>query len=270
MIKSRVLRNLNLGEMVRVAKISRLSDPWIFELAGRCGFDAVWFDMEHRGFGYETIAPIALACRSTGIDLIVRILKDGYTSPMRVLEAGASVVLIPHCRSAGEARQWARYCRFPPLGDRGFDGVGADADHGLADPAEYLRHANRQVVVAVQIEDQEAVESVEEIAGVEGVDVLFIGPGDLSISYGIPFEWGHPVMLNAIARVARAAERNRKSWGIASDSPKSAQMAVDLGARLISCGSDHGWLVRGLQNAYDAFREVRPSTSAAICVAQDG
>jgi 4-hydroxy-2-oxoheptanedioate aldolase len=256
MINSRVLQKLTAGEVVRMVKISRVTDPWLFELAGRTGFDAIWFDMEHRDFGYDAIGPIAVACRSTGVDLVVRILKTGYSSPMRVLEAGANGVLVPHCRSAEEAREWVRYCRFPPLGDRSFDGVGADADYGLADPLEYLAHANEQTMVAVQIEDREAVESVEEIAAVEGIDLFFIGPKDLSISFGVPMQTGHPAVRSAVERVAAAAERNGRWWGMATDSPETARWAVDAGARLITCGSDHGWLVRGLQASYEQFRRI--------------
>src|SRR5579872_1788574 len=97
MIASRTLRKLRAGDLVRTAVLSRFPEPWLGELAGRLGFDLVWLDMEHRDFAYEVVAPLAVACRSTGIDLMVRILKTGYSTPMRVLEAGASGIIVPHC-----------------------------------------------------------------------------------------------------------------------------------------------------------------------------
>ena len=187
MIKSRALEKLRSGDFVRTAVLSRVAQPWLAELIGRTGYDLIWLDMEHRDFDYAVIAPLALACRATGIDLMVRILKTGYSTPMRVLESGASGVMVPHCRSAAEARQWAEWCRFAPLGTRGFDGSGPDADYMLVDAKDYMSHANRQTFVVLQIEDRDAVDCVDEIARTEGVDVLFVGPADLTISYGVHF-----------------------------------------------------------------------------------
>src|ERR1700722_19589109 len=114
-IKSRVKSILRSGGFVRVVGINRVADPWFTELAGKLGFDVVWFDMEHRGYGYDRIDPLSLACRATGIDLMVRIRKNGYTSAMRALEFGANGVMIPHCQNAEEARQWVEWAKFPPL-----------------------------------------------------------------------------------------------------------------------------------------------------------
>src|ERR1700761_8813528 len=184
MVKSRVLRKLQAGEFVKVAGMSRVRDPWLAEVIGWTGFDVIWFDMEHRAFSYDVIDPISLACRATGIDLMVRLLKTGYTAPMRALEFGANGLMIPHIRSVEEARQWVEWTRFPPLGKRGFDGAGADANYMLCDPIEYMEHANKETFVVFQIEDREAVDCVDEIAALEGFDLIFIGPADLSISYG--------------------------------------------------------------------------------------
>jgi 4-hydroxy-2-oxoheptanedioate aldolase len=257
MIKSRVLQKLRGGDFVRAASISRVTDPWLAEVVGKLGFDAIWLDMEHRPFGYDIISPISLACRATGMDLMVRVLKTGYSSPMRVLESGANGIMVPHCRSAEEARQWVEWTRFPPLGRRGFDGAGADADHILADPLEHLTHANREVFLVLQIEDVEAVECVEQIAGVEGVDLLFVGPADLSLSLGVPLQFQHPKMQAAIDRVASATARAGKWWGIPTGTLQAAQSALDRGARMVTCGSDHLFLVQGFQNVFREFGDLK-------------
>ena len=142
MKKSRVLQKLRAGEYVVTAGVNRVAEPWLTEVIGHIGYDVIWFDMEHRAFGYNQIDPVALACRATGIDLMVRVLKTGYTSPMRALEFGANGILVPHCMNAAEARQWVEWVRYPPLGRRGFDGAGADADYALDDPLEYFEHAD--------------------------------------------------------------------------------------------------------------------------------
>ena len=193
MTNSRVLTKLREKTFVRVAGLGRVVDPWIVTIIGHAGYDVIWLDLEHRAYGYDIIDPLSLACRAAGVDLMVRI-KSGYHSPMRALEFGANGIMVPHCRSAKEARQWVEWVRFPSLGKRGFDGAGADADFSLADPSQYIRHDNEQVFLALQIEDREAVDHIEEIAAVEGFDLFFVGPGDLSLSYGVPMQFGHPLL----------------------------------------------------------------------------
>lgn len=257
MVSSRVLSKLRGGDLVKVVGISRVTDPWLTEVAGRIGYDCVWFDMEHRDHPYAAIAPMSLACRLTGMDLMVRILKTGYSSPMRVLEHGANGIMVPHCMSAQEAQQWVDWVRFPPVGKRGFDGAGADADWSFAGPHEHLRHANAETFLALQIEDREAVDCIDEIAAVAGYDILFIGPADLSISLGVPFEFSHPLMEKAFDKVANACAKHGKFWGSTSGSPEQAQRIVDRGGRFFSAGGDHGSLVNGLKSSFESYKAVQ-------------
>jgi 4-hydroxy-2-oxoheptanedioate aldolase len=254
--KSRLRSVLGANGFVRVVGINRVTEPWFAELAGKLGFDVIWLDMEHRAYGYEVVDRISLACRATGMDLMVRIRKTGYTSAMRALEFGANGIMVPHCRTAAEAREWVDWTRFPPLGKRGFDGAGADGDYALADPTEYLRERNEETFLVVQIEDREAVDCVDEIAAVEGVDLLFVGPADLSISYGVPMQREHPVVQRAIEKVANATAKCGKWWGTVTSTPESAQREVDRGARIITCADDHFLLVKGLQDARQKFQKV--------------
>jgi 4-hydroxy-2-oxoheptanedioate aldolase len=256
MTESRVLRKLRSGGFVITAGLSRIVEPWMAEVIGRLGYDLIWFDLEHRAFGAQHIDPISLACRATGIDLMVRICKTGYQSPMQALEFGSNGLMIPHITSAAEARQWVDWVRFPPVGKRGFDGSGADCAWMLDDARTYIKHANQEVFLALQIEDPEAVDSIEEIAAVEGFDLLFIGPGDLSISLGVPFEFDHQLVQGAIDRVACAARKHGKWWGMPTGSPEAAQKALDRGARLITAGVDHVFLVNGYRNAFEQFSKI--------------
>lgn len=145
---------------------------------------------------------------------------------------------------------------FPAYREEGFDGAGADADFGLADPLAYIQHANEQVFLMLQIEDGEAVDRIDEIAAVEGFELFFVGPPDLSLSYGVPMEFDHAIMQEAVASVAAAARKNGKWWGISTGSPEAAQGAVDGGARMITAGGDHPFLVRGFQRASEEFGRV--------------
>jgi 2-keto-3-deoxy-L-rhamnonate aldolase RhmA len=251
-----VLQKLRDGEFVRVAGINRVVEPWLAEAAGKLGFDVIWFDMEHRPHAFQLVSGLALACRATGIDLMVRVPKTGYTSPMQVLEMGANGVMVPHCRSGEEARQWVEWTRFPPLGKRGFDNAGVDCDYTLADPVEYIKHANKETFLVLQIEDREAVDCIDEIAAVEGVDGLFLGPADLSLSYGVPLQFQHSLMQKAKDKVANAAAKAGKWWGTVTVTPEAAQSDLDRGARMVTCVDDHFALVQGLQNAYRRFAVI--------------
>jgi 4-hydroxy-2-oxoheptanedioate aldolase len=251
-----VRAKLRGGEFVKVVGINRVSEPWLAEVVGQLGFDVVWFDMEHRSHDFDVIDRLSLACRATGIDLMVRICKNGYTSIMRALEFGANGIMVPHCCSAGEAQQWVDWSRFPPAGTRGYDHAGADANYGLSDPIDYLKQQNDEIFLAVQIEDKEAVDRVEEIAGVDGVDLLFVGPADLSISYGVPLQRQHPALQRAIDKVANAVAKKGKWWGTVTETPEVAQIELNRGARMITCANDHFLLVDGLKDAYRDFKEI--------------
>lgn len=251
MIASKVLQRLRAGECARVTGVCRLTDPWVAELIGKIGFDAVWYDLEHRTATEDSAAQMAVGCRAGGADLMVRVRKSDYSMPMRMLEVGASGLMVPHIRSAEEARQWVDWCRFPPVGSRGFDGAGADADYMLADPLAHIRHANENVFLAFQIEDLAAVEAIEEIAAVDGFDILFVGPADLSLSLGIPFEFTHPAFGQAVERIAAAAAGSGKWWGLPVDSPESARRYRQMGACFFAYGSDHVLLVQGYRKLFD-------------------
>lgn len=253
---SRVLRKLRAGEYVLTAAICRVTEPWLAEIVGRLGYDVIWFDQEHRSFPDTAIDPISLACRATGIDLMVRVRKGGYDSPMRALEFGANGIMVPHVRSAAEARQWVEWCKFPPQGNRGLDGAGSDALFGMEGGLDYLEAANRETFLTLQIEDRDAVECVEEIAAVPGVDLLFVGPGDLSLSYGVPFQFQHPLLVEAYKRVDAATKAAGNWWGTVSGTPEAAQLALDRGARMVVGGVDHVFLLDGFQRSFASFSKL--------------
>ena len=261
---------LQAGSFVKVVGINRVTEPWLAEVAGKLGFDVIWFDMEHRAHGYEVIDRMSVACRATGVDLMVRIRKTGYTSAMRALEFGANGIMVPHCCTAEEAQQWVNWTRFPPQGKRGFDGAGADGDYALNDPLEYLKGRNAETFLALQIEDREAVDRVDEIAAVEGVDLLFVGPADLSISYGLPMQRQHALVQQALDKVAHAAQKAGKWWGTVTDTPELAQLELDRGARMVTCADDHFLLVHGMQDAYRQFKDIRINTKNMVSDVRKG
>lgn len=250
MRESRVLRKLRRGNAVHVA--SSLPEAWSVELMGLLDFDCAWIDSEHNEMP-ESVSSLAVAGRAADIDTMIRIRNQGNTDYFRFLEVGCTGILVPHCDSPTTARQIVKGARFPPLGRRSLGGLGADAAYGLVPLPEYLAQANNKTFVAVQIESREAVAAVDEIAAIEGVDLLFVGPGDLTLDLGCPGEFEHPELQSALHRVNQAATNAGKWWGLPVGTPDRAKFVLDLGARFIVFGSAKGLLINGYKSLRDTW-----------------
>ncbi len=257
MKRNQVLEKLRRDEIVSVVNIGAFPCASLVEVVGRIGFDCVWFDMEHRPFGFPELSRMTLACRATGMEAMVRIVKGNYTSLMKPLETGATGLMIPHCMSAKEARQIVSWAKYPPKGRRGFDNAGPDGDYLIADPVEYMHQANQETFLVVQIEDKEAIESIEEIAAVDGIDIIFIGPADLSLSYGVFPDFNHRKMEDAIERVAKAARESEKWWGMPFGGEKQGRSLVEKGARFLCRGADIVAIIEGFQKVKKLFDHLQ-------------
>lgn len=234
---SRVLTKLRSGQ-TSLGVTLHLTDPSVFELAGLMGFDAIWMDMEHHGYSLETAANLIRGARVGGTDVITRPGKGEFMRMSRMLELGAKGIMYPRCDSAAEAREVVRWAKFAPLGQRGFDGAGADAPFLLTPMARYLREANEQTFIIIQIEDQSALDQAEEIAAVPGVDMLMLGPADFSILSGIPGEFTHPKILAAYEKVAQAVKKSGKSFAAIAGTVEIARKMIDMGAGLLFHSAD--------------------------------
>src|SRR5262245_53518921 len=188
---SKIKAKLERNEPVLVTALQFL-DPAVFELTALLGFDGIWLDMEHHGPSVETAARLTRAARVGSTDVMVRIAKGEFMRMGRVLEAGAHGIMYPRCDNAAEARDVVTWSKFAPLGRRGFDGGNPDMPYCTMPMDAYVREANAQTFLVVQIEDPAALGHVDEIAAVEGVDVLFFGPADFSVLSGIPGQFDHP------------------------------------------------------------------------------
>src|SRR3972149_8459093 len=184
MKRNNVKEMLKKGKVVLVPEINRIFSPKIIEILGLLKYECVWIDMEHSELGLDQLSDMILAARVADVDVIVRIAKGGYNSVIRPLELGAGGLVLPHCMCADEAREFVRMAKFTPMGLRGM-GAGRDSNYGLTRLNDYIRYANKETLLAVMVEDREAIASIDELAAVRGIDVLFIGPADLSQSYGV-------------------------------------------------------------------------------------
>lgn len=251
---------LRSGRPVNVFALGHLFDPRLVELVARGGgYDAVWFDIEHAGLTTADIRHGALAARAAGLGNFVRMPVTDYASTMRPLEAGAGGIMAAMVRDARQARDVARWARFHPLGERGINGTGPDGGFGAHRWPDYFRHANESIALGVQVEHVDAVHCVEELAAVEGVDFLFIGPSDLTQSMGITGQWDHPELWKCIERVGAACKQNSLAWGILPLGLPFARRCRDLGCRIFSVGMDAFAFSRGLASFREEYRELFPA-----------
>lgn len=247
------------GQTIYVAEINRTFDPVMVELIAEAGYACVWVDMEHSHCSLERLSSMVLAARTVDLDLFVRIPHGPYNQVIKPLELGAAGLIWPHCRSADEARGFVRMGKFQPEGLRGIGG-GRDSRYGIEDTAEFLDRANAQTLLGVMIEDVEGVDDVEAIAAVDGIDLLFVGPGDLSHSYGTIREPGpphlHEPVLAAYDRVGEACRANGKIMGTAVNAGDEMREAVKRGVGWLNCCHEGRAVTQGFSNNLEASREI--------------
>ncbi|MFO0954041.1 MAG: aldolase/citrate lyase family protein [Isosphaeraceae bacterium] len=243
---SKIKARLKSGEPVLVTALA-FTDPAVFELTSLMGFDGIWLDLEHHAVSVETAATLMRAARVGSSDIMARPAKGEFMRLGRLLEAGAHGIMYPRCDDADEARQVVAWSKFAPLGRRGIDTGNADNPYCCTPLVPYLKQANDETFLVIQIEDPAALDHVDEIAAVEGVDVLFLGPGDFSILAGIPGQYDHPLIAQAVERVASAAAKAGKAWGMPVGSPEQAKLRMDQGAKFLAHGADILMVKSGLE-----------------------
>lgn len=206
---SRVLAKLRQGGIPTVTKIN-LADPRVIEIAGLCGTDAVWLCNEHVPNDWIGLENQIRAARVHNVDTIVRVARGSYSDYIKPFEADATGIMVPHVGSAAEARQIVEWVRCHPLGKRALDGGNADGLFCLLPMDEYLKQANTERMVILQIESPEALEQVDAIAAVPGFDILLFGPGDFSHRIGKAGKLDDPLVVDARKRVGAAARKHGK------------------------------------------------------------
>ena len=245
MSPSIVRKKLAAREPVFCAK-SCYPDPELVELLASSQFDAIWICLEHKRIDPAAIYALIQACRLGGADALFRVKPANYTDVLWLLESGARGLMLPRVRGVEEVRTLVDAMKFAPLGRRGCDPVHAEANFGRTPLAEYVTEANRENFLLVQIEEPEVVEHIDAIAALPGVDVLFVGPGDLSMGLGTTANGGaeHPEVQAVITRVVQACERHGKYAGIPC-APEQVARYRQLGFRFFNVFSDY----RGVFNA---------------------
>lgn len=250
----RIKEKLAAGETVQLFGIGQLISPKFVELVGiNGGFDGLWLDFEHAGFTLRDVEIATLAANAHGLDHFVRLPATDYASVMRPLEAGANGVMFSMIRSAEEADQAVRWAKFHPRGERGMNGGNRDGRFGLIPPDRYVVEANERTFVGIQIETAGAIASVAEIARVPDVDLIFVGPMDISQVLGVPGDFEHPRCLETIEGIAQACKVAGKPWGVVPRGPEYAQRMADWGCQMFVLGFDVHAVHAGIRATKDRY-----------------
>jgi len=252
MIASTVCRKINRGEEVLTGEAC-YADPELVELMASAGFDALWICLEHKRPDPAVIYAMIQACRLGGVDALLRVKPANHTDLLWLLESGARGLMLPRVRHPDEVAAVVRMLKFHPHGSRGADVVHADSDFGRAPLADYLATANRETFLVVQIEEPEVVPHLDAIAALPGVDVLFVGPGDLSLGFGQPGAHSGPEVMQVVDAVAAAARRHGKRAGLPCAADQ-VQKYRALGYSFFNVISDYRCVTQGLKAALATAR----------------
>lgn len=241
-------------ELIPLFHVARCPHPVVVEMFGLAGgYQGFWIDQEHADVRGDQIQTLAIAGRANDLDCFVRMPPVGYWQVTQCLEAGAGGVMAAQIQSADHAREFVSWTQFAPRGVRGLNTGGRDADYTHKPAARFVEDANRERFVAIQIETLGALEQAEEIAALDGVDILFVGPSDLSLCLGVVGQFHHAKLWEAIERVAAACRKRGKTWGCVASDPEFAERAVASGCRMPSIGGDVLALRGGIENFREAF-----------------
>lgn len=235
-----------------VGSFVKSSDPANVELLGHAGFDFVILDAEHAAFDRADVARMAMAARAANLPLVVRVPATDGGWIATVLDAGAAGIMAPQVRDADMARALVAATRYGPNG-RGFSPSTAGADYGTRGIAGHLAQAPEETVLICQIEDRTAVQNAAEIAAVDGVDALLLGPVDLTVSLGLTDPTA-PDVADLCHQTIAAGTAAKTTAGLFLGNPADSQKWQSAGANLFVIGSDQAFLLGAAKAALQQFR----------------
>jgi len=224
-------------------------NPDFLEIAGLQEFHVVWIEMEHGLMSFSEAADLCRMASGMGMLTMLRIPSACRDNALKAAECGPDIIDLPMADSPEVVAELVRHCRYPPLGQRGFFSSSRSVRFGMMDTGTELhQRVNEELTLVVQIETREAVRNVEAICRVPGMDGIFLGLGDLSVSLGVPDEMHHPRVQEAVEHVVAVAKRHSKRV-LVPGSPGEAAAWAARGASVLFCCSDTACMVSGTRLA---------------------
>lgn len=232
-----------------------LGSPIVTEIVGQAGFDFVIIDLEH-GAGNEKdiLGQLQALAKSTAAP-IVRVESHERLRTQRVLDLGVQGIMFPRLRTVSEVHAAVDALYYPPIGARGVAKMVRATNFGQ-NFDEYYSNQRNNIIGIIQVETKEILDCLDEVAAIEGVDVLFVGPMDLTMTLGVFGQFDHPDYLNALKATSDAAKKAGKVCGVLLTSPDQLIMYYNLGFRFFTLGSDAGFVNSGAQNTIRTLNEI--------------
>lgn len=246
---------LEAGELALGIGLRQARTVDIGKIMKACGFDWVFVDMEHNAMSIDTAVQISVAAQDAGIAPIVRVPGFQHFHATRALDGGAQGVVVPHVDTAEVAAKMVENCRYPPVGHRSVTGALPQVGFESHPLGEVTAAINASTLLVVMIETPAAVENVEQIAAVDGIDALLVGTNDLCMEMGIPGQVDAPEVAAAMEKVIAACRANNKHPGLGGVySPPIMTRYIEMGMRLLLCGNDLTFMMAGARERASYLR----------------
>lgn len=231
-----------------------MTDPAVTEALGD-SVDFFWIDLEHTPIGLESLQAHLIAARAVGTPAMVRVPSSDPSWAKRVLDIGAEGIVVPQVRTVQEVQTFVDACRYAPMGKRGL-GPRRPSNYGRNGGTSYREHANKTLFVSVQIETTDALDQVDQIVDIRGIDSLVVGPSDLAASLGITGQMDAPELKKAIRKISESAHRAgiHVGAGMAADVDFALNLR-ELGVDWVQCGCDYSYLIGCVDQLYGQIRQ---------------
>jgi 2-keto-3-deoxy-L-rhamnonate aldolase RhmA len=242
------------GECVYGTMIRQARDPGAPSIFAAAGYDFVFIDMEHGNYNMETVADLIRGAKSAGMATIIRVPRLETFFISRVLDAGAEGIMVPMTSTKEQAEEIVRYSKYTPLGQRGFGNQTGQTDYKPLKTLDFMKEANEHTLIVAQIETREAIENVDSILSVKGIDVGLIGPNDLSISLGIPDQMGSEILTKAIDKVVEMAKKKGKATGIHIGNIEAIKKWRAKGMTVLAYSTDIGFMYNASKSSLEELK----------------
>jgi 2-keto-3-deoxy-L-rhamnonate aldolase RhmA len=263
LVQNNAKRKLAAGGMVLGFGLHHLRSMAAPMLAAATGHDYMSMDMEHGAFTVQEATQLCIAALNLGMTPIVRVCAGALDEATRLLDNGALGIVVPHVDTAKQARRIAAAFHYPPMGHRSWGGPPAVYGYVPPDVGEAQQAINDEVLTIAMIESPEGVENADDIAEVEGIDVLLIGSFDLTTELGIPGQMGHSKLIDAYATVAAACRKHGKVLGMGGiNNREDARRYVGMGARYLGSGTDHSYIMQAARSSVEFYRGLTVGETA--------
>lgn len=250
---NQVKKALSEGKVQLGTAFAQFRSADVVRILAAAGFQWAYLDTEHGGFDLETVQDLCRVAMYAGLCPVVRVADLQYSLIARALDCGAQGIIFPRVESPELLEKAVSWIKFPPMGVRGFGLTPVQVDHAKAGIPEIIEHMNANTMVVLQIETRHAVERRNELLSVPGIDAVMVGPVDLSISLGVPGEFQHPRMVEAMEKIRDSCIAHGVAPGTQTRNLPLAKFWKERGMRFLGCGSETGML---FEKASELVREL--------------